>query len=58
MKSNENQNKENDREDKWHARMNDLESLWLTRMAETRIEYQDNFNQATKKRSESELPRM
>lgn len=58
MKSNENQTKANDKEDKWYARMSELESLWLDRMAETRMEYQDNFNQVTEKRSESELPRM
>jgi hypothetical protein len=57
MQINESRMKENDREERWYARMNELEALWLTRMAETRKEYLELFVQVTRKRSESDFPR-
>ncbi len=55
MKRNESQKKENDSEKGWYARMDAIEALWRTKMAESRREYQGNFIQMTKKRLGSEF---
>ncbi len=57
MKIIENRQKENNGEEKWYARMNEIEALWRTKTAECRLEYLDDYVQVTQKRPEPDFPR-
>lgn len=54
MKRNEKRKKENDGEERWYAKMNELEALWRTMITESRLEYLKSFSQVSKKPSRSE----
>ena len=54
MKRNENQKEKNTDEEKWHARMDEIEAIWQNRMEEGRMEYRENFMQESTDRTTQE----
>ncbi len=57
MKRNEDLKKENDREEKWYARMNAIEAVWQNMMEESRLECLDKTIQIPERCPKTEFPR-